>query len=71
MSLIKPWNPVFQVATAFLPCALCSIINQDDWQGKIIAAGPAAPQTTVMSKDWPIVGGSGVLYNTRVRRFTL
>jgi hypothetical protein len=46
-----------------MPCILCSVIDQEDWEGKIIAAGPASPQSDTARKEWPILGGSGKLWH--------
>lgn len=41
----------------------CSVIDQEEWEGKIIAAGPATVQTDHTPKEFPIIGGSGVSHS--------
>lgn len=44
--------------------ACCSVIDQEEWEGKIIAAGPAVSQFDTAPKEFPIIGGSGLSHNS-------
>lgn len=51
---------VWQINPNRLNWLLTFNIEQEEWEGKIIAAGPSTTQFDPVTKEFPIIGGSGM-----------